>query len=113
MTEKQQPRKADEKPEGTGEVAQVGTPAEFADYEGKSLDELRSEAKERGVAMNADVEKAELIGLLRRVDRDPDYDRMSLDDLRAAAKKQGVALDEEFEKAHLIGELRAADTHTN
>lgn len=83
-------------------------------YEDKSVEELRSEAESRGVEINRDMEKAQLVAQLRKQQNphNPSWDLMPLEKLRAAAKSEGVELDEEFEKAHLITELHAADTHT-
>lgn len=81
-------------------------------YEDKSTDELRSAADGRGVEINRDVEKAELVKVLRA--KDPanaaGLDFMTLEDLRGLAAEKGVELDDEFVRGHLVTELRAADT---
>ena len=98
----------------------------FPDYGTAELDELRSLVSERGVEINRDVEKAQLIKQLRDADikafergravEQPEgnvyasYDVVPLEKLRELAKRRDVALDEDFERAHLITELRAADT---
>lgn len=92
----------------------------FPDYGSRDLAELRKLADKRGVVINRDVEKAELIKELRAADRKqsapedgavpPNYDFMSLEDLRALAEDRDVHLSEDFERGHLVGELRAADT---
>jgi hypothetical protein len=83
----------------------------YPPYEAKSVAELRSAAKGRGVEINRDVEKSELVRLIRANDPgNAALDFMTLDDLRSLAGEKDVELGEEFEKAHLVTELRAADT---
>jgi hypothetical protein len=98
----------------------------YPEYEQKEVGELESLASTRGVEINRDVEKAELIHKLRENDgkaaargkelvegaSNPyaSYDVIPLEELRKLAESRGVELDEEFKTAHLITELRAADT---
>jgi hypothetical protein len=94
----------------------------FGDYDDKTIAQLKSHAKSRGVEINRDVERAEYIKLLRAsegVEQDPgeypdnlkySYDVKPLEEIRDLAKKAGVELSEEFVRAHLVTELRAADT---
>lgn len=118
-------------PEGTPERLE-GVDASVAPYplyEELDVDALRSLAKDRGVSINADVEKALLIQKLRDRDTEegPDgrvgpaddattdnryasYDLMPLDALRGLAKDRDVELDPKDEKSHLVTELRAADS---
>lgn len=86
----------------------------YPPYEAKSVDELRSAAEARGVEINRDVEKAELVKEIRAKDpTNAALDFMTLEDLRALAADKGVELDDEFVKAQLVTELRAADTGVN
>lgn len=83
----------------------------YPPYEDKSVAELRSAAEGRGVEINRDVEKAELVQRIRAKDpTNAALDFMTLEDLRSLASEKDVELDDEFVKAHLITELRAADT---
>lgn len=100
----------------------------YPDYEGLSLDDLRSHAESRGVEINRDVEKAHLIASLRAQDTSGDrpdsatpdtdaggnryasYDVMPLERLRELAKSRDTGLDPDVERAHLVTELRAADS---
>jgi hypothetical protein len=83
----------------------------YPPYGDKSADELKSLAEGRGVQINRDVEKAELVKQLRKKDpANAALDFMPLEDLRALAADKDVELPEEFVTAHLITELRAADT---
>jgi hypothetical protein len=114
------PKTAAEKVAQSVEASDVGAVDEavavnpYPAYEEMSLDELRSAAESRGVEINRDVEKAQLIAELRRAGvASPEHDLMPLERLREAASGEDVKLPEEFEKAHLITELRAADTHTS
>lgn len=95
-------------PNVAGAVALSPYPA----YEDKDLGALKSAADARNVEINRDVEKAELVRLLRKKDpRDSArLDFMTLEDLRSLAGEQGVELGEDFVRAHLVTELRAADT---
>lgn len=98
-------------------------------YEQMSTDELRSKASAAGVGVPADVEKALLIGELRKsgaveesagdtvtvdsaADPLPSLDLMTVDDLRSLADERDVALDEETERGYLIGQLRAVASGT-
>lgn len=86
----------------------------YPEYEEKSADELKSVAEGRNVEINRDVEKAELIRLIRA--KDPTnvaLDFMTVEDLRSLAGENDVQLGDEFVKAHLVTELRAADTGVN
>jgi hypothetical protein len=91
------------------------------------LDELRSLAQEKGVGVPADVEKAALIGHLRRnppEDEDkreasgevqvsspsdpyPSYDLMTVEELRGLVPDGTQALSDEDERGYLVGQLRA------
>ncbi len=83
----------------------------YPEYEAKDVDELRSAAEGRNVAINRDVEKSELVKILRAQDPGNNaLDYMTLEQLRGLAGEKGVGLDDDFVKAHLITELRAADT---
>jgi hypothetical protein len=85
---------------------------------------LKSAAKSRGVEINRDVEKAELIRLLREeggVEQDAgeypnnlkySYDVKPLEELRKLADSKKVELSEDFVRGHLVTELRAADSST-
>jgi hypothetical protein len=86
----------------------------YPEYEEKSTAELRSAAEGRNVEINRDVEKAELIRLIRA--KDPTnvaLDFMTVEELRSLASEKDVELGDEFVKAHLVTELRAADTGVN
>lgn len=83
----------------------------YPPYGEMTLAQLRTAARNRGVTMNRDVEKAELVKVIRA--KQPDNEAlgfMPLEDLRSLADTEDVNLDETFEKAHLITELRAADS---
>lgn len=84
-------------------------------YEDREVSELKSAAEGRDVEINRDVEKAELVRLLR--ENDPrnaaGLDFMTLEQLRSLAGEKDVELGEEFLRAHLVTELRAADTGVN
>jgi hypothetical protein len=84
-------------------------------YEDKDLGDLKSVADGRNVEINRDVEKAELIRLLRQKDPQDSarLDFMTLEDLRSLAGEKDVKLSDEFVRAHLVTELRAADTGVN
>lgn len=101
----------------------------YPEYEQKSREELRALAESRGVEINRDVEKAQLIKQLRDSDIKAiergdsrlvgvevksnvyaSYDVVPLEQIRELAQERDIALDEDFETAHLITELRAADT---
>jgi hypothetical protein len=91
------------------------------------LDELRSLAQEKGVGVPADVEKAALIGHLRRnppedeakreasgevqvsspSDPYPSYDLMTVEELRGLVPDGTQALSDEDERGYLVGQLRA------
>lgn len=117
-------KEAAEVPAGaTAEAVDVEVPeSPFGDYEDKTVPQLKALAKSRKVEINRDVEKAELIRLLRKeggVEQDaadyPDnlkysYDVKTLEDLREIADKRKVELGAEFVRGHLVTELRAADT---
>jgi hypothetical protein len=118
----QTPERTDGAPERRDVDAAVDP---YPDYDGEDVDALQSHADSRGVEINRDVEKAELIAALRRNDRGsgspgPDadqpgnvyasYDQMPLEELRSLAASRDVELPEEFRKAHLVTELRAADS---
>lgn len=88
-------------------------------YDQMELSELRSLAKERGVGVPADVEKAALVGHLRKVGADgadvPDeseqpYDLMTVEELRGLVPDGTSALTEGQERAYLSGQLRAVDS---
>ncbi|MGL5908600.1 MAG: hypothetical protein ACRCZP_01280 [Phycicoccus sp.] len=129
MTEKNGPGQADKKAaeQRTAEVAATdaaehveetasGDAAVVVDpypaYEQRPLADLRALAKDRSVEINRDVEKAELVRLLRAKDPSPAYDVLPVEALRKRAAELDVELPEDFERAHLVTELRAADTHT-
>lgn len=119
----QTPERADDAPERR-DVDAVLDP--FPDYDSQDTDALKSLADARGVEINRDVEKAELIKALRADDgkaadsgkeaaegaSNPyaSYDVMPLEELRKLADSRDVELDEEFVRGHLVTELRAADT---
>lgn len=94
----------------TDEVSGAVLTNPFPAYEDRSLEDLRSLAESRGVEINRDVEKANLVVKLRQKEPNPQWDLLRLEDLRSAASERDVALDPELEKAHLVTELRAADT---
>lgn len=118
----QTPERADDAP---GRRAVDAALDPFPDYDSKKTDELKSLADSRGVEINRDVEKAELIKKLRENDGKaedvPDgvegasnpyasYDVIPLEQLRSLADERDVELDEDFVRGHLVTELRAADT---
>lgn len=86
----------------------------YPEYEANGVDQLKSTADGRGVEINRDVEKAELVKLLRAKDpTNAALDFMTLEQLRGMAGEQDVELGDEFVTAHLVTELRAADTGVN
>jgi len=121
----QTPSRADDAPERAPVDAHADP---FPDYARQGVDDLASLAESRGVEINRDVEKAQLIRALRDNDgkavaageagkqvegaSNPyaSYDVMPLEELRKLAQEREVELDPDFVKAHLITELRAADT---
>lgn len=119
----QTPARADDAPERRAVDAALDP---FPDYDSKNTDELASLAKARGVEINRDVEKAELIKELRVQDgkagdagkeqtegaSNPyaSYDVMPLEEIRKLADSRDVTLGEDFVRGHLVTELRAADT---
>jgi hypothetical protein len=119
----QTPERADGAPAQEGELDSTVNP--YPDYDSQKTDELASLAESRGVEINRDVEKAQLIKQLRDSDskaestpsgvegasnRYASYDVMPLEQLRSLAQERDVELDEEFKRAHLVTELHAADT---
>jgi hypothetical protein len=102
------------KAEDAGDSDVIGAVAlsPYPAYEEKELGALKSAADARNVEINRDVEKAELVRLIRA--KDPQnaaaLDFMTLEQLRGRAGEQDVELGEEFVRAHLVTELRAADT---
>lgn len=117
----QTPERADGAPERREVDASVDP---YPDYDSLDVDELASHADSRGVEINRDVEKAELIRVLRENDAQDgpgpkqdsvsnpyaSYDQMPLEALRKLADERDVDLPAEFRKAHLVTELRAADS---
>lgn len=106
---------ADTAAQKVAEASPAEAPAVAADpfpaYGDMTVDELRAFAEKRGVEINRDVEKAELVKQLR--EKDPTsagLDLMALEDLRSLAADKDAELPEEFVRAHLVTELRAADT---
>lgn len=97
---------------GDSDVAAQVALSPYPLYESKDVDALKSAAEGRDVEINRDVEKAELVKLLRAKDRSlsASLDFMTLDQLRSLAGENDVELSEEFVRAHLVTELRAADT---
>lgn len=91
-----------------GEAALNPYPA----YEDKSIAELKGVAEGRKVQIGRDVEKSELVRLIRAKDpsKSAALDFMPLEDLRSLAGELDAELDDEFVRAHLVTELRAADT---
>lgn len=120
----QTPERADGAPDRREGVVPEVDP--YPDYDASDADELQSHADSRGVEINRDVEKAELIRVLREHDAQDgpgprqdtvtnlyaSYDQMPLAELRALAGERDVELPAEFRKAHLVTELRAADSGT-
>lgn len=84
----------------------------FPAYEDKDLGDLKSAAESRNVEINRDVEKSELVRLIRAKapEKSAQLDFMTLEDLRSLASEKDVELSDEFVRAHLVTELRAADT---
>lgn len=97
---------------GDTEVAGLVALNPYPAYENRDVDELKSAAESRGVEINRDVEKSELVRLIRA--KDPQdaagLDFMTLEELRSLAGEKDVKLDDEFLRAHLVTELRAADS---
>jgi hypothetical protein len=86
----------------------------YPEYEANGVDALKSTAEGRNVEINRDVEKSELVRLVREKDpANTALDFMTLEQLRGLAGEKGVALSDEFVTAHLVTELRAADTGVN
>lgn len=103
-----------EKAQDAGDTGVAGLVAlnPYPAYEDREVGELKAAAESRNVEINRDVEKAELVRLLR--EKDPQdsarLDFMTLEDLRSLAGEKDVKLSDEFVRAHLVTELRAADT---
>lgn len=97
---------------GDSDVAGQVALSPYPVYEDRKVDDLKSLADGRKVEINRDVEKSELVRLLRASDpRDSArLDFMTLEDLRSLAGERDVKLGDEFVRAHLVTELRAADT---
>lgn len=86
----------------------------YPEYADKPVSELKSLAEGRNVEINRDVEKAELVRLIRAKDpRNAALDFMTVEELRSLAGENDVQLGDEFVTAHLVTELRAADTGVN
>jgi hypothetical protein len=115
-------------PQQSGEDVVTKSPLNpYPDYDALELDELRSLAQEKGVGVPADLEKAALIGHLRRnppEDEDkreasgevqvsspsdpyPSYDLMTVEELRGLVPDGTQALSDEDERGYLVGQLRA------
>lgn len=120
-------RAADERHEQALTVRTAGNP--YPAYDEMTTDELRAAATAQGVGVPADVEKAALIGALRKeglkdnglteatggdavtVDGPqaafPSFDLTPLPELRALAEKYDVALPADVERGGLVTQLRA------
>lgn len=86
----------------------------YPEYEANGVDQLKSTAESRKVEINRDVEKSELVRLIRAKDpTNTALDFMTVEQLRGMAGEKGVELSDEFVTAHLVTELRAADTGVN
>jgi len=117
----QTPERTDGAPERRAVDATVDP---YPDYDSQDVEHLQAHAESRGVEINRDVEKAELIRVLREHDTQDgpgpkqdgatnpyaSYDQMPLEELRRLADERDVELPAEFRKAHLVTELRAADS---
>jgi hypothetical protein len=118
----------EDRPQESSEGAVTKSPLDpYPAFDELELDELRSLAQEKGVGVPADVEKAALIGHLRRnppEDKDkreptgevqvsspsaayPSYDLMTVEELRGLVPDGTQALSDEDERGYLVGQLRA------
>ena len=121
----QTPERADDAPDRQP-VDAAADP--FPNYAAAKVEELQALAQSRGVEINRDPLKAEIIRKLREADGEAissgetavqtgeagrpyaSYDVTPLDQLFKLAEERDVKLDPKWVKAHLITELRAADT---
>jgi hypothetical protein len=121
----QTPARSDDAPDRQPVDAAVDP---FPNYGAQKVEDLEAQAQARGVEINRDPLKAEIIRKLRENDGEAisrgetlkqgggadrpyaSYDVIPLDELLKLAESRGVDLDPGFKTAHLITELRAADT---
>ncbi len=108
-----------EAPEAQDDGTEAAPFSPYPDYSELDIAELRTMAKDKGVGIPADVEKAQLVAHLRKVAAEgedvpaentadvPSYDLMTVEALRGLVPSGTKAFTEAEERGYLVGQLRA------